>query len=86
LPSFSSIFQKKQRLTRSSGAELKGGGCAAAAIKDWVTGAESPACAAQSDRVRLPRRWFSCIFFSRVIIVMQCGPIDLVAVYPRQLN
>jgi hypothetical protein len=42
LPSFSSIFQKKQRLTRSSGAELKGGGCAAAAIKDRVTGAESP--------------------------------------------
>jgi hypothetical protein len=86
LPSFSSIFQKKQRLTRSSGAELKRGGCVAAAIKDWVTGAESPACAAQSDRVRLPRRWFSCTFFSLVIIVMQCGPIDLVAVYPRQLN
>jgi hypothetical protein len=48
LPSFSSIFQKKQGLTRSSGAELKGGGCAAA-IKDRVTGAESLACAAQSD-------------------------------------
>jgi hypothetical protein len=68
-------------------AEFKRGTCAAsAASMDWVSGAENPG-SAQSDRVRLPRRWFSCNFFSRlVIIVMQCGPIDLVAVYPRQLN
>ena len=34
-----------------------------------------------------PRRWFSCNFFATLgIIVMQCGPIDLVAGIPRQLN
>ena len=48
-------------------AELKRGSCAASATSaasgDWVSGAEPPGCVAQSDRVCLPRCWFSCNFF-----------------------
>jgi len=89
LPSLSSFLQTKQRLTRSSGAELKRGSCApavtSAASVDWWP-VPKPRLRGAIWRVRLPRRWFPCNFFSRlVIIVRQCGPIDLVAVYPRQL-
>jgi hypothetical protein len=70
-------------------AELKRGSCAAsatsAASADWVTGAGCVALSDRADRGGQPRCWFPCNFFVfRRIIVMRCGPIDLVAAYPRQ--
>jgi hypothetical protein len=65
-------------------AELRRGGCAASATStppaDWVSGVENPGCAARFDRGRQSRRWFSCNFLAPSrIIVIRCGPIDLVA-------
>ena len=71
-------------------AELRRGSCAASATSatsaDRVSGAETP-WAARHDLIgRTPRCWFSCNFSGGRIIVMRCGPIDLVTAYPRQLK
>ena len=78
-------------------AELKRGSCAAtkpsATSADWVTGAENPRLRGASDR-RTGQEPVQCAGFHATfspsphfaIIVMQCGPIDLVTADPRQLK
>ena len=72
-------------------AEFKRGSCAASATSaasgDWVSGAEPPAAWHNLIGSACQDAGFHATFFCRpVIIVMQCGPIDLVTACPRRLN
>ena len=72
-------------------AELKRGSCAAPARRHvgglGDIGGKSAGCAARSDPAAPAKMLvFMQLFARRRIILTQCGPIDLVTLYPRQLK